>query len=75
VHRNVQALLHDWDGRHIDQYLTCNYRRYRYFAVSALGAIPTSDQRVSGVIQPYRVGDPILWLLSDPHIGPVIRRS
>ncbi len=75
VHRNVQALLHDWDGRQIDQYLTYNYRRYRYFAVSALGAIPTSDQRVSGVIQPYRVGDPILWLLSEPHMGPVIRRS
>lgn len=75
VHRDVRALLHDWDGRQIDQYLMYNYRRYRYFAVSALGAIPTPDKRVSGVIQPYRVGDPILWLLSNSHTGPVIRRS
>ena len=74
VHRNVQALLHDWDGRQIDQYLQHNYRCFRYFAVSALGAIPTPDKRVSTVIQPYRVGDPILWLLSKAHMVPVIRR-
>jgi len=74
VHRHVQALLHDWDGRQIDQYLQHNYRCFRYFGVSALGAIPTPDKRVSTVIQPYRVGDPILWLLSKAHMVPVIRR-
>jgi hypothetical protein len=74
VHRHVQALLHDWDGRQIDQYLQHNYRRFRYFGVSALGAIPTPDKRVSAVIQPYRVADPILWLLSKAHMLPVIRR-
>lgn len=73
VHHQVQALLHDWDGRQIDQYLQLNYRRFRYFAVSALGAIPTPDKRVQ-VVQPYRVGDPILWLLSKAHMVPVIRR-
>jgi Double-GTPase 2 len=74
VHRHVQALLHEWDGRQIDQYLHHNYRCFRYFGVSALGAIPTPDKRVSTVIQPYRVGDPILWLLSKAHMVPVIRR-
>jgi hypothetical protein len=74
VHRHVQALLHDWDGRQIDQYLQHNYRCFRYFGVSALGAIPTQDKRTSTVIQPYRVGDPILWLLSKAHMVPVIRR-
>ena len=73
MHHQVQALLHDWDGRQIDQYLQLNYRRFRYFAVSALGAIPTPDKRVQ-VVQPYRVGDPILWLLSKAHMVPVIRR-
>jgi Double-GTPase 2 len=75
VHRHVQALLHDWDGRQIDQYLQHNYRCYRYFGASALDAIPTRDRRVSDVIQPYRVGDPILWLLSVAHMVPTVRRS
>jgi len=75
VHRHVQALLHDWDGRQIDQYLQHNYRCYQYFGVSALGAIPTPDRQVSGVIAPYRVGDPILWLLCKAHIVPTVRRS
>jgi hypothetical protein len=75
VHRHVQALLHDWDGRQIDQYLQDNYRCYRYFGASALGAIPTPKKQTSGVIQPYRVGDPILWLLSRARMVPAIRRS
>ena len=75
VHRNVQALLHDWNGRQVDQYLQHNYRCFRYFGVSALGVIPTPDRRVPNVIQPYRVGDPILWLLSRAHMVPTIRRS
>ena len=74
VHRHVQALLNDWDGRQIDQYLHHNYRCFRYFGVSALGAIPTPDKRTSTVVAPYRVGDPILWLLSKAHMVPVIRR-
>ena len=74
VHSHIQALLHDWDGRQIDAYLQSNYRRFRYFGVSALGAIPTPDKRTSAVIQPYRVADPILWLLSKARMVPVIRR-
>jgi hypothetical protein len=75
VHGQVQTLLHDYDGRQIDQYLQHNYRCFRYFGVSALGAVPTADKRVSGgVIQPYRVADPILWLLSKARIVSVIRR-
>ena len=30
-------------------------------------------KRVSKVIQPYRVADPILWLLSKAHMVPVTR--
>jgi Double-GTPase 2 len=75
VHHHVQALLDDWDGRQIDQYLQHNYRCYRYFGVSALGAIPTADRRVTEVIAPYRVGDPIVWLLARAHMVPTIRGS
>ena len=74
VHRHVQALLHDWDGREIDQYLQHNYRS------SGTSACPRSARSrprtsASRRLQPYRVADPILWLLSAAHMVPVIRRS
>jgi hypothetical protein len=66
VHDYVRALLDDWDGASIDQTLRHNYAHYRYFGLSALGAPPTADRRVAtGVVQPYRVADPFLWLLSE----------
>jgi hypothetical protein len=66
VHDHVRALLDEWEGSAIDQTLRHNYSRYRYFGLSALGAAPTADRRVAtGVVQPYRVADPLLWLLSE----------
>ena len=71
VHAYVQALLHDWEGGQIDQFLAKHYRTYRYFGVSALGAVPPAlepgqlRQKVAkSGIQPHRVEDPFLWLLS-----------
>jgi hypothetical protein len=65
VHAQVAELLRDWDGRRIDQFLRENYRRYRYFGLSALGADPRQVRTVPATgIQPYRVGDPVLWLLA-----------
>ncbi|MFI2375493.1 hypothetical protein ACH5AO_10535 [Streptomyces sp. NPDC018964] len=66
VHEEVRRLLKDWDGVQIDQLLENHYTRYRYFGVSALGRNPTPDARVAPTgIQPYRVADPLLWLLSE----------
>ncbi|AEV89083.1 hypothetical protein ACWT_8074 [Actinoplanes sp. SE50] len=69
LHDHVQALLQEWEGGQIDQLLHKHYRTYRYFALSALGAVPSvgiaSRQRVAeSGIQPHRVADPFLWLLS-----------
>ncbi|MER6346964.1 hypothetical protein ACWC10_33310 [Streptomyces sp. NPDC001595] len=66
VHEEVRRLLKDWDGVPIDHLLDNHYSRYRYFGVSALGRNPTPDARVAATgIQPYRVADPLLWLLSE----------
>ncbi|MEU3663688.1 hypothetical protein AB0E77_28685 [Streptomyces sp. NPDC032940] len=66
VHEEVRRLLKDWDGVQIDQLLDNHYTRYRYFGVSALGRNPTPEARVAPTgIQPYRVADPLLWLLSE----------
>jgi Double-GTPase 2 len=63
VHHQVQALLDDWDGPQIDQLMRHNYAHFRYFGVSALGALPV-DSLTVGEIRPHRVHDPFLWLLS-----------
>ncbi|GLW30082.1 hypothetical protein Areg01_30220 [Actinoplanes regularis] len=71
LHDHVQALLLQWEGGQIDQLLHKHYRTYRYFGLSALGAVPPAKepaqarQRVAkSGIQPHRVEDPFLWLLS-----------
>ncbi|MHA4813085.1 TRAFAC clade GTPase domain-containing protein [Streptomyces aculeolatus] len=66
VHEEVRRLLKDWDGVPIDQSLENTFARYRYFGVSSLGRSATADSRVADTgIQPYRVADPLLWLLSE----------
>ncbi|RMI34747.1 TRAFAC clade GTPase domain-containing protein [Streptomyces triticirhizae] len=75
VHQEVRGLLRHWDGVTLDQMLENNHARYRYFGVSALGRTPTSDGRVAATgIQPYRVTDPLLWLLSEFGAVPRTRR-
>jgi GTPase SAR1 family protein len=66
VHEHMLALLHEWNAADIDMHLRLNYSDYRYFGVSALGAEP-DYQTLSvapGGVQPHRVEDPVLWLLS-----------
>ena len=65
VHTEIQRLLARWEGTRIDQIAQLNYRRFRYFGVSALGETPTQDNRVAARgIRPWRVASPILWILA-----------
>jgi hypothetical protein len=50
-----------------------NYANYRFFGVSALGAEPdyASYAVAPGGVQPHRVEDPVLWLLSKAGMVPV----
>jgi hypothetical protein len=72
VHEEVRQLLNSWNGSQIDQMLHHHFRdRYRYFGVSALGRSPTADNAVSpSGVQPYRVADPLLWLLTESGALP-----
>ncbi|GAA0417541.1 hypothetical protein Acor_20590 [Acrocarpospora corrugata] len=63
VHEQIRGLLHQWQAGEVDRYLEQNYARYGLFGLSALGAMP-EHQEVSGSgIRPYRIEDPLLWLL------------
>lgn len=74
VHTEVQRLLVRWEGARIDQFAQRHYGCYRYFGVSALGETPTLDNHVSPRgIRPYRVADPLMWILAQFGAIPVKR--
>ncbi|MET7967272.1 zinc ribbon domain-containing protein [Micromonospora sp. NPDC005305] len=77
THEQVAALLRSWRGDDIEQHLRQNYRTFRYFCVSALGAPPDYDNALvePGGVRPYRVDEPLLWLLSLNRFGVVPRQD
>ncbi|MFI0794025.1 hypothetical protein ACH4OY_15240 [Micromonospora rubida] len=77
THEHVRALLHEWGADDIDTHLTLNYRHFRYFTVSALGAEPDYDENKVDArgVQPFRVDEPLLWLLSEFNVVPRTRAA
>jgi GTPase SAR1 family protein len=63
VDEQVRALLHQWQAGMIDRYLSQQYDDYALFGLSALGDVPEGDAVAPSGIRPYRVEDPLLWLL------------
>jgi len=63
VHEQVRALLHGWNAEGLETFLEHNYGQYGLFGLSALGGVPRNGVIASGGIRPYRVEDPLLWLL------------
>jgi Double-GTPase 2 len=65
VHEELRAWLDRWYGPEFDNTVAANFTNYRYFGLTALGAAPRDEKRLakSGV-HPYRVEDPMLWLLA-----------
>nr|AGS49280.1 hypothetical protein [uncultured bacterium esnapd2] len=62
---HIRALLTDLDADDIDSHLRSHYKQFRYFAVSSLGAEPDyqTNQVDAGGVRPFRVDEPLLWLL------------
>ncbi|MBO3747573.1 hypothetical protein J5X84_15965 [Streptosporangiaceae bacterium NEAU-GS5] len=63
VDEQVRALLHQWQAGQIDRYLGQQYNDYALFGLSALGAVPEGETVARSGIRPYRIEDPLLWLL------------
>jgi hypothetical protein len=62
ISETLRADLAGWIGEHFDRYVRQEFETASYFGVSALGASPVGSSLPSGVA-PFRVEDPILWLL------------
>ncbi len=76
VHAEVARLLAGRGAAGLDEFTDSGFRRFRYFGVSALGETPRPDGRVSPRgIRPYRVNEPLLWLLAGFGIIPAQRSS
>ncbi|RSM84757.1 hypothetical protein DMH04_19965 [Kibdelosporangium aridum] len=71
---HIRALLTELDADDIDSHLRSHYKQFRYFAVSSLGAEPDyrKQQVDEGGVRPFRVDEPLLWLLG---MFKIIERS
>jgi hypothetical protein len=66
VQDEVERFLRTYGADELTRTLRRRYSNWRYFAVSALGAPPTSENNLSSAeIRPHRIADPVLWILSD----------
>jgi GTPase SAR1 family protein len=63
VDEQVRSLLHGWQAGQLDRYLRQHYTEHALFGLSALGGTPADGQVGAGGVRPYRVEDPLLWLL------------
>lgn len=75
VHDHVASLIADWGGHNVLNFLQANFETYRLFGASALGAVPDYDSGTVGAqgALPFRVAEPLLWLLA--HDGFLPRRA
>jgi hypothetical protein len=66
MHEHVRALLYSKNADAVDRHMQANYARFRYFAVSSLGALPNYDDREVSErgVQPKNVVEPLLWLMN-----------
>ena len=63
IHSEMRSHLESWIGPEFDTIVRHNFQTYGYFGLSALGAAPTGDGRLTEVVSPRRIEDPFLWLL------------
>ncbi|GAA1832284.1 hypothetical protein ACFFOM_13720 [Microlunatus capsulatus] len=65
VHEEVRGWLDEWFGPAFDNSLAANFATYRYFGLTSLGAPPQDEAKIAASgVHPYRVEDPMLWLLA-----------
>lgn len=75
VSEEIRAVLTRWTGGSITQHVALNYEHQCYFGVSALGAAPAQSKVPAHGIAPFRVEDPVLWLLAHAGILPIRKAS
>ncbi|MGH3766067.1 MAG: TRAFAC clade GTPase domain-containing protein [Pseudonocardiaceae bacterium] len=77
THEHVRALLYDKGAGRVDRHMQAHYAKFRYFAVSSLGALPNYDEREVNKrgVQPKNVAEPLLWLMNLKGIIGQVKRG
>jgi len=70
VNDSMRAHVAEWVGPGLDLFLQHNFETFSYFGVSALGSPPDSQGRLPMGVAPFRVEDPLLWILYKLKIVP-----
>lgn len=63
LNSEMQAYLQEWTGPGLNNIMEHNFQHFAYFGLSALGAPPASDGKLTDAVSSFRIGDPFLWLL------------
>ncbi|HEY0546007.1 MAG TPA: hypothetical protein VGC91_11565 [Pyrinomonadaceae bacterium] len=75
VSDNMRAYLSQWVGSGLDMFLQHNFENYSYFGLSALGSPPDTQGRLPFGVAPFRVEDPLLWILYQLGVVPGRRKN
>jgi len=75
VSDNLRAHLSQWVGPGLDLFLQHNFKTYSYFGLSAIGSQPDRQGRLPFGVAPFRVDDPLLWILYQLGIVTGRRKS
>lgn len=73
VSSGIAQALDMWGESDFRQNIVNNYRNYKFFGISALGQKPNADNEIEK-ISPYRVLDPILWILHELKYPMKVRK-
>jgi hypothetical protein len=75
VSDNMRAYISQWVGPGLDMFLQHNFDDYSFFGLSALGSPPDAQGRLPSGVAPFRVEDPLLWILYRLGIVPGQRKN
>ncbi|MBZ0263153.1 hypothetical protein K8I28_00670 [bacterium] len=76
VSNEVRSHLRDWlgDSGAMVREVEHNFKNFGFFAVSALGSTPDASGTLKLGVNPYRIADPLLWLLWKLKVITTVRK-
>ena len=60
-----EGLLQKWDIGNVFSEATSRFSNVKLFAVSSTGVMPKNKYQLEGEVKPYRVMDPLIWILHE----------
>ncbi|MEO3939258.1 hypothetical protein V3N99_21295 [Dermatophilaceae bacterium Soc4.6] len=70
LHEEIRGLLHEVEADQLVR-LAAHYR-HRFIGLSSLGDFPLGERLSPYGISPYRVLDPLLWILAEKRLIPTV---